>query len=141
MTVSRQLHKWRAEGTAEVRGPAGRRSWHLTGQGTARHTAPGDEQRDSAVTEVDADQVRGPGEFSIEQVVIMTAFWALKDGAGPATRTARVMGMPDADLARALRLAEQDPGHVKAEARRILLQGGAPAPDWLGEDTPVSDAQ
>jgi hypothetical protein len=137
MAVSRQLHKWKAEGLADVSGRGSRRRWHLTGQGAdAPHAVP-----ESEVIDVDAGQVHGPGEISTEQVVMMTALWALQNGAGYATGVARSMGMADADLARALRLAEQDPEYVKAEARRALLEGGAPVPAWLGEDTPASDAQ
>jgi hypothetical protein len=139
MTVSRQLHKWRAEGTAEVRGPAGRRSWHLASQAATLTALPDDRDHESGVTE--GDQGRGLGDISVDQVVMMTAFWALQNGAEYTTRTARAMGMPAEGLARALRLAAEDPGHVKAEARRILLQGGAPIPAWLGENPPISDAQ
>jgi hypothetical protein len=144
MTVSRQLHKWRAEGTAEVRGRAAARRWHLISPASVQAVpAPGAGSggRENAETGADAEQVHDRGEIGIEQVVTMTAFWALQNGAGHATRTARSMGMPDADLARALRLAEEDPGYVRAEFRRILLEGGAPVPAWLSEDIPVSDAQ
>jgi hypothetical protein len=74
-------------------------------------------------------------------VILMVASWALQNGAGYAAGVARTMGMPDEAAARALRLAADDPDYVKAHTRRILLQGGAPVPAWLGDDTPVSDAQ
>jgi Homeodomain-like domain len=140
MTVSRQLHKWKAEGLAEVRGRASGRRWHLTGPGAARQAMPdpgdGPADQESEVIEVDAEQVHGPGQIGTEQVVMMVAFWALQHGARYAAAVSRDMGMPDAAVARALRLAEDDPAYVKDGARRALLEAGAPVPGWLAEDGP-----
>jgi hypothetical protein len=136
MTVHRQLHKWQAEGTAEVRGSGSGRRWHLATQGAVLNGGPDDEAIEPA-----AEQVHGPGEISAEQVVMMTAFWALQNGAEHATRTARAMGMPDEDLERALRLAADDPEYVKAGARRILTEAGAPVPAWVGEDASAGNGQ
>ena len=64
----------------------------------------------------------------------MVAFWALQNGAEHAIEAARAGGMPDPVIVYALHLAEQEADYVKAEARRILLEGGAPVPAWLGQD-------
>jgi hypothetical protein len=79
-------------------------------------------------------QVLGPGQLTTQQAALMVAFWALHRGAEHAIEAARGGGMPDAVIVYALHLAEEETEYVKAEARRILLEGGAPVPAWPGQD-------
>ena len=83
---------------------------------------------ESEVIEPAAGQVHGPGELSIEEVVMMMAFWALQHGAGYVTGVARSMGMADADLARALRLAERGPGVRQGRRPAGPPRGGGTGP-------------
>ena len=83
-------------------------------------------------------QVPGRRQLSTQQAALMVAFWALQNGTEHAIATARASGMPDAILVYALHLAEEEADYVKAEARRMLHDGGAPVPAWL---TPGSDDQ
>jgi hypothetical protein len=110
-------------------GPPGPAAAHTAGPGPDQNPGQDDPGR-----VLEADQVLGPGQLTTQQAAVMVAFWALQNGTEHAIETARRSGMADAVLVYALHLAEEEAGYVKAEVRRILLEGGAPVPAWLGED-------
>ena len=159
-TVINQLRIWEADSRVERtgRGRSGTR-WHAITPGTALRTAPspwlhavpddntspepagpghdpGENQ--GQVEVVEDERVPGSRQLSTQQAALMVAFWALQNGTEHAIAMARASGMPDAVLVYALHLAEEEADYVKAEARRMLHDGGALVPAWL---TPGSDGQ
>jgi hypothetical protein len=121
------LHAVPDRGGQAPAGPPGTAAAHTAGPGH-------DPDQDDPGRVLEDGQVLGPGQFTTQQAAVMVAFWALQNGTEHAIETARRSGMADAVLVYALHLAEEEAGYVKAEARRILLEGGAPVPAWLGED-------
>ena len=100
---------------------------------TAVPDRDGQDQADSGDV-LEPGRVLGPGQLTTQQAAVMVAFWALSNGTEHAVEAARAGGMPDPVIVYALHLAENETGYVKAEVRRILLEGGAPVPAWLDGD-------
>jgi hypothetical protein len=150
-TVINQLRIWEASGQVERtgRGRSGTR-WHAVTPGTEPRPTPvpwlhavpdqhgakdqggAEDQGGSSEDQSGVDgEATGDGQLSTQQAALMVSFWALQHGTEHAIAAARASGMPDPVLVYALHLAEHEADYVRAEARRILADAGAPVPAWL----------
>jgi hypothetical protein len=147
--VTSQLHQWEAAGMV-VRDDGGQgqsnNRWRPAAGAAppeSLHAVP-DPAPDPAgsggpATNADAagpvrepDQVYGPEVLTPQDLIMMVASWALRDGPEQATASARHNSIPGELITRALDLVATDRAHVMRTTREILTQAGAPVPTWAG---------